>query len=77
MPVIDFLERNVKLYGNETALVELNRISVREQSLQCIDHHRLFYKSRCTQHNLLSTGIRERNGTDPEYGWSGGDIYYG
>ena len=24
MPVIDFLERNVKLYGNETALVELN-----------------------------------------------------
>ena len=34
-------------------------------------------KSRCTQHNLLSTGIRERNGTDPEYGWSGGDIYYG
>ena len=54
-----------------------NRISVREQSLQCIDHHRLFYKSRCTQHNLLSTGIRERNGTDPEYGWSGGDIYYG
>ena len=24
MPVTDFLERNVKLYGNETALVELN-----------------------------------------------------
>ena len=24
MPVIDFLERNVKLYGNEVALVELN-----------------------------------------------------
>ena len=24
MPVIDFLERNVKLYGNETALVELH-----------------------------------------------------
>ena len=24
MPVTDFLERNVKLYGDETALVELN-----------------------------------------------------
>ena len=24
MPVTDFLERNVKLYGNEIALVELN-----------------------------------------------------
>ena len=24
MPVTDFLERNVKLYGEETALVELN-----------------------------------------------------
>ncbi len=31
MPVIDFLERNVKLYGNETALVELNP-EIREPS---------------------------------------------